>query len=172
MESRMAMQRPPSVLQPEVGSIEPVSFHRLVRPIFEGKCVPCHREKGEGLQDMGYAALKPYAFHWAGGFAGHWCDPEHNGARTIPGLFGARHSKIGKTLLAGPHRSRITEEEFRRVVLWLDANSLELGAFHSEEAQRRGELVWPKLDVDPADPLGLDAPPEAAIRVSMHRETD
>ena len=156
MEARLAMQRAPSTLEPEVGPIEPVNFHRLVKPLFEAKCVACHREKGQGPQDMGYAALEPYAFYWAGGFAGHWCDPEHNGARTIPGRFGARHSRLGKQLLTEPHRGRVTDAEFRRIVLWLDANSPELGAFHSEEAQRRGERVWPKLDVDPSNPMGLE----------------
>ena len=150
----MALRRPPSKLQPEVGPIEPVSFHRLVKPIFQGKCVTCHKQKGKGPQDMTYKALKPYAFHWAGGFAGHYLDPEHNGSRTIPGRFGARHSKIGRALLGKSHRNRITSEEYRRIVLWLDSNSPELGAFHSVEAQRRGELVWPKMDVDPQDPLG------------------
>jgi len=153
---RDALQREPCTLQPEVGLIEPVNFHRLVAPIFEGKCVPCHQEKQAGPQDMGYNTLEPYAFYWAGGFMGHWCDPEHNGSRTIPGRFGARNSRIGRKLLEPKHRRRVTDEEFRRIVLWLDANSPELGAFRDADAQRRGQLVWPELDVDPDNPLGVE----------------
>lgn len=151
----MAVRREPSKLQPEVSPVEPVSFHRLVRPIFEGRCIPCHQKERCGPQDMSYKALEPYAFYWAGGFAGHYLDPEHNGSRTIPGRFGARNSKIGRALLDDTHRGKIPRDAYRRIVLWLDSNSPELGAFHSEDAQRRGQLVWPKLDADPDNPLGL-----------------
>lgn len=165
----LALRREPSRLIPEVEPIEPVSFHRLVKPIFERKCVQCHRKEKKGPTDMSYKALEPYAFYWAGGFAGHWIDPEHNGSRTIPGRFGARNSRIGRALLDDNHRGKITREEYRRIVLWLDSNSPELGAFHSAEAQRRGELVWPKLDVDPRDPLGVERRSGAAVEVRPDR---
>jgi len=45
--------------------------------------------------------------------------------------------------------------EFRRISLWLDCNANELGAYTHVAEQRRGEIVWPKLDVDPLNPLGL-----------------
>ena len=79
--------------------------------------------------------------------------------RTIPDRFGARNSRMGKALLE-THQDRITKEEFRRVVLWLDSNSLRLGAFYDEEKQERGEVVWPKLDVDPKNPLGGASHPQ------------
>ncbi|MBN1347094.1 MAG: hypothetical protein JXQ73_30665 [Phycisphaerae bacterium] len=165
----MALRREPSRLMAEVEPIEPVNFHRLVKPIFEGKCVQCHRKEKKGPTDMSYKALEPYAFYWAGGFLGHWIDPEHNGSRTIPGRFGARNSRIGKALLDKDHWARITSEEYRRIVLWLDSNSPELGAFHGAEAQRRGELVWPKLDVDPRDPLGVGRASGASAEIERGR---
>lgn len=69
--------------------------------------------------------------------------------RAAPALrgFGARASNLGQALLSDTHQEALTPEEFRRVVLWLDCNSNELGAYDNVEAQRRGELVWPKLDV-------------------------
>jgi hypothetical protein len=65
---------------------------------------------------------------------------------------------MGQALLNPTHKGKIAPEDYRRVVLWLDANALRLGAFHDEEKQMRGELVWPKLDVDPANPQGLERP--------------
>jgi hypothetical protein len=156
VDTPLALRREPSTLQSEAGPIEPINFHRLVKPIFEKKCVPCHQEENAEPIAMNYAALEDYAFYWAGGFMGHWCDPEHNGARTIPGRFGARASRLGQKLLEPEHRKVLSEQEYRSIILWLDGNSLELGAFHSPDAQRRGEVVWPLLDVDPAAPQGFE----------------
>jgi len=151
----LAMRRPPSQLQPEVGPIEPITYYRLVKPVFEKSCIPCHQQQGRGPVDMSYEALEPYVFYFAGGMSGTTIQPIHGGSRTIPGRFGARYSRMGRALLDETRRGQIPEGDYRRVVLWLDSNSLRLGAFHDEEAQKRGEVVWPELDVDPQDLLGV-----------------
>jgi len=56
-------------------------------------------------------------------------------------------------------KNRVPEEAYRTVVLWLDANAPRLTALYREPDQLAGELVWPKLDVDPLDPLGLQGEP-------------
>ena len=58
----------------------------------------------------------------------------------------------------------LSPEEFRRLTLWLDCNANELGAYTRVEEQRRGEVIWPEMDADPANPLGLQtaAPAKAA----------
>ena len=154
----LAAQRAPSTPRPEVGPVEPITYYRLVKPVFERTCLPCHHRTNKGLQDMSYGALEPYAFYFAGGMSGTTVKPIHGGSRTIPGRFGARSCPMGKALLDDTHRDKIPADDYRRVVLWLDANSLRLGAFRGEDRQIRGEVVWPSLDVDPADPQGLDKP--------------
>jgi hypothetical protein len=62
---------------------------------------------------------------------------------------------MGRALLA-THKDRITPEQFHRVILWLDTNSMELGAYHDDEAQRAGEVVWPILCTDPKNPTGVE----------------
>jgi hypothetical protein len=138
--------------------VEPITYYRLVKPVFERACLPCHRETGKGPQDMSYAALEPYVFYFAGGMSGETVKPIHGGSRTIPGRFGARYCRMGQALLDAHHRGKVPPEDYRRVVLWLDSNSLRLGAYEDEEKQVRGEVVWPSLDVDPADPRGLGPP--------------
>lgn len=152
-EQPLAFRRKPSKLEPECGPVEPVNFHRLVEPIFKNRCLACHVKEGKGLQKMNYADLRDYAFHFAGGFAGSTLQKDHGGSRSIPGRFGAAASHIGKTLLTETHRKAVPEEERRRVILWLDANSLRYSAYHDTAAQERGECVWPLLDVDPENPL-------------------
>jgi hypothetical protein len=50
----------------------------------------------------------------------------------------------------------LTDAEKRRITLWLDCNSNELGAYTKTDEQRQGKLVWPELDCDPKDPLGVE----------------
>jgi hypothetical protein len=151
-----ALRRPPSKLAPEVGPVEPITYYRLVKPVFEKSCVPCHQARGKGPSDMSFEALRPYVFHFSGGMRGHLMDETHGGSRSIPGRVGARQSRIGRALLNETHTGNVSREDLVRVVLWLDANAPRLGAFYDEERQVKGDIVWPKLDVDPGNPQGLE----------------
>jgi hypothetical protein len=107
---------------------------------------------------MGYDALREYAFYFSGAHMNNYANLRMTGmgTRSIPGLAGAHYSKMGKALLRSHRGQRITEEEFRRVCLWLDLNSPRLGAFNDAAKQERGELVWPDLDVDPGNVTGVE----------------
>ena len=155
-----AFQRKPSELIPEPGSQEPVTYYRTVKPIFDGKCLPCHQAEGKGPQNMGYDELREYAFYFSGAHMNNYSNLRVTGmgTRSIPGLVGAHYSKMGKALLKNHRGKRITEDEFRRVCLWLDLNSPRLGAFNDVAKQERGELVWPDLDVDPGNVTGIENP--------------
>ncbi len=160
---KLAFRRPPSVIQPEtsLGPV-PTSYALLAKPVLERTCVPCHQTEKTGLDNAEYDALEPYAFYFHADGHDLGLTPRHGGYRTVAGRFGARESRMGKALLDETHRKllqtgKITAEEFRRVVLWLDSNSLRLGAYHSAAAQERGELVWPLLEFDPENPLALQA---------------
>lgn len=152
-EQPLAFRRAPSKLEPECGPVEPVSFHRQVEPILTRRCVTCHTAEKKGPQKMGYEDLRPYTFHFGGGFLGKVMQPVSGGSRAIPGRCGAAASRLGQALLTPEHRQAVPESERHRVVLWLDANALRYGSYHDTAAQERGELVWPLLDVDPAQPL-------------------
>ena len=154
----LALRRAPSKLQPELARIEPISYHRQIKPIFEKTCVPCHTKAKKGPQDMGYDALRNDTFWFAGAMYQQMISDYsgiHGGSRTIPGRFGARYCRLGNALMNEAHRKAVSPEERHAVILWLDSNSLRLGAYEDEAAQLRGELVWPVLDVDPRNPVGL-----------------
>lgn len=154
-----ALQRAPSRLVPELATIEPISYYRQIRPIIDQRCLTCHLARKRGPQDMSYEALREgYTFWFSGAMYTDMCGAYsgvHGGSRTIPGRFGARACKIGQALLKEPHLSAVTPQERHALILWLDSNSLRLGAFYREEAQLKGELVWPTLDLDPLNLLGL-----------------
>ena len=157
--NKIAFMRSPSKLTPEAGGVEPVNFARLVKPVFDNKCASCHRNRGRG-PSMSYRSLKDYAFYFCGNgnpyINGDIVTPKKGGSRTIPGMFGASYSELIKYLDPSHHDVNLTSDEYRRITLWLDLNSMELGADYDVESQRNGELVWPRMDVDPLNPQGIE----------------
>jgi hypothetical protein len=141
----------------------PYNWHLLVKPVLQDKCGSCH---GAGRQkpDLSYKSLRPYAFFWP-----YWTpagkhdvyvngEVRASGSRTRPGRFGARESALvkGGYLSRSHYNVNLSAGELRRITLWLDMNSNELGAYTKVAAQRAGKMVWPEIDVDPNNPLGVE----------------
>ena len=55
-------------------------------------------------------------------------------------------SKLLPYLGPAHHGVECSEEDFRRVTLWLDCNSEFFGSYERTDAQSRGEIVLPSLD--------------------------
>jgi len=146
-----AMRRPPSRIEPEVEGSRPFGFPRLVQPVLNARCVPCHRkepkapdlsagEPGKGPRGWypSYETLRKVAFYFDNAV---WTDP-----RTVPGKFGARASKLYQMLSAGHHDVKLSAEELRRITLWLDCNSDFYGAYEHTKEQALGEVIQPSLE--------------------------
>lgn len=155
----LAMQRPPSKLKPEYGaSVEPLTFYRTVKPIFDDQCVPCHKNK-EKAPDMSYKSLQEYAFCYNGPQENINKAPSngiYNGSRTTPGKHGALQSLLNSHLGNSHHDVKLTADETRRVTMWLDLCSMELGAYTRVDEQKAGRIVWPELDCDSTNPQGIE----------------
>ena len=160
----LAFRRPPSQLERDVEGSLPFSFARLVRPVFENTCLPCHVKENKGFRDFSYGEnLRKLSFYFHGD---EWCHGmawKHGGYRTTAGKFGAHYSQLGQTLLKS-HRDRISHEDFHRVTLWLDLNSHQYGAYHSTDKQNRGDIVWPLYEVDKDNPQGTELLREVGAR--------
>ena len=163
MPSPKAFQRPASKIVPEVqsGAI-PFNFYKLVKwPVFDKKCVPCHREHPKA-PDMTYASVAKN--HLAFGLPGEigMRMLGIGGSRTTPGRFGAHASGMMKSLTTKDYHKDLdmSDDDWRRLTLWLDLNSNRLGWIGDEmdpiNAQRRGDDVWPPIDVDPSNPTGVE----------------
>jgi hypothetical protein len=156
-----AFRRDPSEIRPESPGSNPVSFPLLVQPVLEKHCVRCHGQsaneppdlrRGDWQQDVfhwyrSYRNLRPYAFHY-GAPRDETKKNQYDRwqpARTVPGKFGARASRLLPLVDKGHYDVKLSPEERRRIILWLDANSDFFGAYEDEEAQARGEAVRPKL---------------------------
>lgn len=152
----LAMLRDPSPIAPEPDGSNPFNYPRLVQPVLDRHCVACHREKGaldlSGTIDgphgwtRSYTNLSAkYAFYFTVG-NGTIRRGVHGGARTAPGRFGARASKLLGYLDERHYGVRLSDEDRRRITLWLDCNSEFYGAYENTKAQARGEVVRPGLE--------------------------
>jgi hypothetical protein len=174
LTNRKALSRPPSKITAEFTDQYPFGFYRNVKPVFQNTCLSCHNRLGKGLQNMDYISVvgpqrsgwndlnvesKRYGFFFTGGAM---CTIYlHQGSRTLPGRFGARESRMGKALFSSTHQAAlkdgtIKDEDFRKVILWLDGNCDELGSFNRVADQKAGKRVWPDLDVDSLNPTGVE----------------
>jgi len=151
----IALRNDPAVLQAEPMGREPMTYVRHIKPILERSDLPCL----ESPKQLDYGKLRGVTFHFAGGFRGELYRPVTGGSRTIPGFYGARVSLLGNEAHAAWKAGRMSNADYRTLTLWLDCHSPRLGAYHGELAQMKGELVWPRMDVDPSDPLGLEGQP-------------
>ncbi len=148
----LAMRRPPSVLQPEADGSMPVSFARLIQPILDTHCTSCHEGNGRAfsLQAGDYRSDPDWFFasyrNLDAYLSYHRYPYDFGPARTTPGEYGARTSRL-YSLLAGGHQGvALSDEELRTVALWLDLNSDMYADGEQREAQARGEAITPSVE--------------------------
>ena len=158
---RQAFRRDPSEIRPEAVGSNPLSFPRLVQPVLEKHCVTCHGKDDNEPPDLRIGNWQEDRFHWYQSYRNLRLYAFHCGAprderrahqydrwqpaRTVPGKFGAQVSKLLPLLDQGHYDVKLSPDELRRIVVWLDANSDFFGAYENTQAQARGETVRPKL---------------------------
>jgi hypothetical protein len=152
VERVLALERPPSVIQPGPDGSLPFSFPRLVQPILDRHCVPCHdgtdgvqpsrivlTREAEGTFSRSYESLRPFV-RWH-----EWGSASIHQVVTIPGRIGADESPLLGVLTDEKHAEDVslTDEERRRLYLWLDGNAPFYGVYeeHEQRAQRSGAAV-------------------------------
>ena len=172
----IAMRKPPAVLTPEFHeATRPLTFPRLVQPVLDRHCLPCHskpknREKAPSLSGTkfgrngwseAYWTLARRAWtkhgnaHGAFGRGDGWV--LNRTSYSIPGQVGARASKLLPMLESGhlsPPTSatpgkpkvKLPPDALHRITLWMDANSVFYGDYKNIEAQAKGALPKPELE--------------------------
>ncbi len=151
----IAMRRAPSVLKREPSGSYPLTFPRLVQPVLDAKCVSCHEKeknapslRGDKIvsssgRTEGFETLRKYAWGKSGGNG----SIRSNGrSYSIPGDEGFVVSGLYKKFVKSSHKDvKLTEDELRRISLWVDCNSNFYGAYVDTEQQARGDVVQPLL---------------------------
>ncbi|MBT3201358.1 MAG: hypothetical protein HN350_15765, partial [Phycisphaerales bacterium] len=129
----LAMKFPVVTPQPQPGDTGPrtVHYEADIQPIFNKHCLACHSgEKPKGELDLtgvltekfskSYETLtrkKKLVSYLEGGFG------SANVPAEPPLSFGSHRSKLVKRILKAPCKSKITRNEFIKIVTWIDANA-------------------------------------------------
>ena len=158
--SIQAFLRPPALPEPPPwGADRPVSFLRDIQPIFDLRCAGCHAGlKPAGGLDFsgglttfdkeipGYGFNRAYQTLVEHGLVAMSAVRAQDASITPPLAYGSPKSKLVATLRGEGHagRVRLTAEEWRRLLTWIDANA----PYHDDFVNKR-EAV-------PAYDLALD----------------
>ena len=165
-----AMRKPPARLKAEFPeATRPITFPRLVQPVLDTHCLPCHAKNAKAPSLSGttfgkngwseaYWTLARRAWtkhgnaHGAFGRGDGW---QLNGTSySIPGQVGARASTLLKILATrmppapGPGKPRVNlpPEALHRITLWMDANSVFYGDYKNIAPQARGARATVELE--------------------------
>jgi mono/diheme cytochrome c family protein len=146
----LALLREPSTAQPLPWGDRPLSFLRDVQPVFDKHCVRCHG----GLKPAGdldfsggltrrkaipaFAANRAYDTLRTHGLVSR--SNIHDDAKVTPPLaFGSHKSKLLHVLRDGTcsQRVRLSDEDWLRLVTWIDANAPYHDAFINKRAKEQ-----------------------------------
>jgi hypothetical protein len=150
-----ALNRPPSTIEPGPEGSNPMCYPILVQPVLDRHCLSCHsgakRDGGialtgrrKGNYTVSYHALGPFV---STAYWGNW----ESEPLTRPGHFGAKGSSLTGLLLDGHGDIQISEDDWERLITWMDANALFYGTFdRAEQArQKRGERIASAKETEP-----------------------
>jgi hypothetical protein len=115
-----------------------------------------------GQASASFAALRPYTWFYAINYG-------FKNNRSVAGEVGARASKLIEYLDPSHYEVRLTPEQRRRITLWMDLGSPYYVSIFERDKQHAGELVYPRFDFDPKNPMGLDLPTAGVTHVSAGR---
>ncbi len=161
----LALQRPPSRIQPGPDGTRPLSYPRLVQGVLDRHCVRCHGEGGAHGSVVGEPALEstPAAPRLTGEVAGEftrsyaglrpfvrwyeWGGESISQIVTRPGQAGTDESPLLAILRDDRHRGQVAlpAEDLARLQIWLDANVPFYGAYRDDARARQlaGDAVEP-----------------------------
>jgi hypothetical protein len=160
----LALQRKPSKITREVEGSYPLSFPRLVQPVLDKKCLPCHEKKKEDKTvkkkppslrgdkfgkhgwSEAFAALNRYAWGKSGG---NGAIRRNGRSYSLPYKDCSSAARLYQMLKKGHNDVKLTDIEMRRIMLWLDCNSNFYGAYKETEKQQKGEVVKPEFGLPP-----------------------
>ena len=155
----MALLREPSRPVPPPWGNRPVSFLRDVQPIFDRHCVRCHSglKPAAGLDLFGGLTAQGQVVGYGHNRAFDtiierqlvaWSPVQGDASITQPLQFGSHRSKLVEVLRDGAcsERARLSEDEWLRLVTWIDANA----PYHDGFVNKRPETPPYSLSDDAA----------------------
>ncbi|TVS14373.1 MAG: hypothetical protein EA424_19715, partial [Planctomycetaceae bacterium] len=159
----LAMQRPASHLDPGDWGGRPFSYVEVVQPVLDQHCVQCHGgEEPAGDIDLTGQPLGHFSRSYhalmqdLNAFWGSGTNPDNARKYLVPrfgarnqiqvtppgGLYGARGSRLMQMLRSGHEDVQLSDDDLRRLAMWIDMNSIFYGVHEAECQQRMREGQW------------------------------
>lgn len=146
----LASRQAPTQISPGPDGSKPFNYAILVQPVLDKHCIDCHQgpEAPDGIDLTGtpvgdftasYMALAPRVpfSQWQG-------TPQSNDEPLAPpDRFGARASPLVDLLTNGHHDVALTDDDWQRLITWMDTNALFYGTFDPQDQrrQRQGQRI-------------------------------
>ncbi|MEW6356046.1 MAG: NPCBM/NEW2 domain-containing protein [Planctomycetota bacterium] len=144
----MALTRAPSEITPGPDGTKPLSYPLLVQPVLDRHCVKCHSgEKPTGGVSLTAKPEKDFteSYNQLAKRVSYssWGREDNSEPLSKPDYFGARGSMLMKHLSSGHKDVRLGEDEWNRLITWMDTTALFYGTFNRDDQvrQRRGERI-------------------------------
>jgi len=161
----LALQRPPSQIDPGTLGGRPFSYVQAVQPVLDAHCVRCHGgERTDGDLDLtgtpqdgftrSYWSLCGKDQDWrspgpqAGGepaMVPRFWQRNQIQLTTPGGRIGALGSGLMRLLRQGHEDVRLSPDELRRLAAWIDMNAVFYGAYDAESQAR--ELAGQRIEM-------------------------
>jgi hypothetical protein len=123
----MALERPPSKLNGWKGEPRLFSYIREVQPVFDRHCVSCHDYGQEAGKTLNLAGDRTNTFNTS--YNELWRKKYIRAIGAGPsdtqgaGSWGSQVSRLVKVIRAGHFGVELSDDEFERVVTWIDLNA-------------------------------------------------
>jgi len=129
----MALERPPSRIEPILGVPEVIDYPRDIQPVWDRHCVTCHSaEKPEGRVVLTGDFNEWFTQSYYALFAHEQISDGRNWAEdgnNPPWGFGTGASPLMKKLDGSHYDARLTEQEYDLVRLWIESSAVFAGTY-------------------------------------------
>jgi len=136
-----ASRREPSKITPGVEGSWPLDYRRMVQPALDKHCTSCHRPGGKdpkfdlttarsytSLIDYGKSSLRRHVL------------ARYRAGRSVAGACAARKNPLWRLLGAGHYDVKLTPDNRRRLITWMDTYGQRLGSFDAKQAETLRQL--------------------------------
>ena len=137
----LAAMREPSKITPGPEGSWPLDFQVLVQPVLERQCVSCHKPGGKDPK-FDFTAAKSYDALVGYGKPSlrEHVQARYGEGRSIAGAGAAATNALWPLLDAGHYDVRLTDDDRRRLFVWMDTYGQRLGSFDAAQEERLREL--------------------------------
>ena len=136
-----ATRREPSKITPGPQGSWPLDFQALVQPVVDKHCVECHQEGAEGAEfdlspEKSYESLVNYG---QPSLKTHVTTRYRQGFSTA-GACAAKMNPLVALLEKGHYEVQLADDQWQRIITWMDTYGQRLGSFSEDQEQRLQQL--------------------------------